>query len=115
MITLNQLTLPAPSSLSVRVRPQGGIAQYNTLGQLVQDGFFDKRIVTVAWARMPGETLEALSALLADGGFFTLTYPDPLSGSRAMSCRVTDRSASVYRYQNGAPLWADVSLTLEEQ
>lgn len=115
MITLNSVSLPSPSGLAVRVRPQAGTAQYNTLGELVQDGFRDKRTVEITWSRMPASTLQSLAALLAAGGFFTLVYPDPLSGSREMRCRATEQSARVWQYQNGAPQWADVALTLEEQ
>lgn len=114
-MTLNGLALPSPASLSVRVAPRSGTAQYNTLGQLVQDGIRDKRTVEITWTRMDSAALSALSALLNEGGFFTLIYPDPLSGSREMSCRAKEHSARVRRMQSGAPLWADVTLTLEER
>lgn len=114
MIAINQTALPTPASLSVRVRPAAGTAQYNTLGQTVLDGMADKHTVTIAWTRMSETDLQTLSSLLSDGGFLSLAYPDPLSGSREMTCRVTDRSARVCR-QAGSPAWADVTLTLEEQ
>lgn len=115
MITLNGQALPAPSALSVRVTPQAGSARYNTLGQLVQDGMRDKRAVTLRWTRMESVTLEALAALLSAGGFLTLTYPDPLSGSRQMTCRAREQSARVWHWENGSARWADVTLTLEER
>ena len=115
MISLNGISLPSPPTLSVRVSPQAGTAQYNTLGQTVLDGWRDKRTVEIGWKSMAGAALAQLSQLLSTGGFFTLVYPDPLSGSREMVCRVREQAARVYRYQNGAPQWADVKLTLEEQ
>jgi len=115
MICLNGQSLPAPSSLSVRVSPQAGTAQYNTLGQLVQDGMRDKRTVEIAWVRMDAAALGILAAQLNAGGFMTLTYPDPLLGSREMSCHVREQSARVYRLQGGAPQWADVTLIMEER
>ena len=115
MISLNGISLPSPTTLSVRVSPQAGTAQYNTLGQTVLDGMRDKRTVEIGWNRMAGDALAALAALLSPGGFFTLVYPDPLSGSRSMTCRVREQFARVYQYQSGAPLWADVRLTMEEQ
>ena len=115
MIRINDLSLPAPSSLSVRVTPQGGSAQYNTLGKLVQDGMQNKHTVDISWARMPGDTLRRLSQTLSAGGFFSVTYPDPLSGSREMTCRVTVQAARVYQFRAEHPVWADVSLSLEEQ
>lgn len=115
MISLNGVSLPAPASLSVRVTPKAGTVQYNTLGQLVQDGMRDKRQVEIRWARLSAEVLASLAALLSAGGFFTLVYPDPLSGSREMRCRAVDHEARVCRISAGAPQWADVTLTLEEQ
>ncbi len=115
MITLNGASLPSPATLSVRVSPQAGSAQYNTLGQTVLDNMRDKRTVEIGWTRMTGAALAALANLLSAGGFFTLVYPDPLSGSREMTCRVRQQAARVYQYQSGVPLWADVKLTLEEQ
>ena len=115
MISLNNNVLPSPSSLSVRVSPQAGTVQYNTLGQTILDNMTDKRTVEIGWNRMTGAALASLANLLSPGGSFTLVYPDPLSGSRSMTCRVREQAARVYQYQNGVPLWADVRLTLEEQ
>ena len=114
MITLQNQSFPAPSSLSVRVSPQGGTVQYNTLGNLVQDGVREKRTVEILWARLPLNDLTRLGQILT-GGFFSCTYPDPLLGSRTMQCRCASHSARVFRCEAGTPLWADVTLALEEQ
>lgn len=114
MITLQNQSLPAPSSLSVRVSLQGGTAQYNTLGALVQDGMREKRTVEIAWSRLPAADLARLRQALT-GGFLSCVYPDPLLGSRTMQCRCVSHSARVFRCEAGTPLWADVTLTLEEQ
>ena len=115
MITLNSISLPSPTFLSVRVAPQAGTVRYNTLGQTIVDNMKEKRTVEIGWNRMTGAALASLANLLSAGGFFTLVYPDPLSGSRTMTCRAREQSARVYQYQNGVPLWADVKLLLEEQ
>ncbi len=114
MITLNNIVLPSPSTLSVTVTPQAGTSQYNSLGLLVQDGVKSKRTVALSWARMASAALASLSSVLAGNDFFTLVYPDPLSGSREMACRVREQSARVWRC-DGAPQWADVKLILEER
>ena len=115
MIKINNLSLPAPSSLGVKISPQAGSAQYNTLGQLVQDGMRDKRTVEITWARMEHAMLASLAQALSAGGFFSCTYPDPLAGQRQMTCRVTGQSAQVFHYAEGVPTWAEVKLTLEER
>lgn len=115
MITLNELQLPSPAALRVKVTPQAGTAQYNTLGEMVQDGMREKRTVEIQWTRMPPGRLAALDSALDFSGFIACTYPDPLKGSRTMNCRVTGHSARIFRYQDGTPAWADVKITLEEQ
>lgn len=115
MIWINQLALPAPSALQVRVKPKGGVSKYNTRGQLVMDGVQHKRQVEITWARMSVSALAALTAQLDAGGFLTLTYPDPLAGGTQISCYVSERSARVCQYQQDAAVWADVTLKLEER
>ncbi len=114
MITLQSILLPSPAALAVKTALQGGIAQYNTLGNLVQDGMKEKRTVEISWRSLPAASLGRLAEALS-GGFLQCTYPDPLLGSRTMSCRCTQHCARVYRAQDGAPQWADVSVTLEER
>lgn len=114
MIQLNGVSLPAPASLAVRIQPRAGTTDYTTLGTLVQDGVREKRTVEIGWRRLSGADLSLLANQL-NGGFFTCTYPDPLAGAKTIRCRAVDQSARVYQYKDGAPLWADVKITLEEQ
>ena len=115
MLFINNVALPSPHSLSVRVSPKAGNTQYNTLGQLLQDGVKEKRTLEIAWVRMNQSDLALLAAQLNPGGFISCRYPDPLLGQTEIICRVTGHQASVYHYQPDSPLWADVKLTLEEQ
>ena len=114
MITLNNVSLPSPASLSVRTSLQGGTTAYNALGQLVQDGMRQKRTIEVSWVRLPESQLAVISGAVAEG-FISCTYPDPLLGNRTMVCRVTGHSAQLWRYQAEGSAWADVRITLEEQ
>ncbi|MBQ9263743.1 MAG: hypothetical protein IJ189_05970 [Clostridia bacterium] len=114
MITIHETLLPSPTALSVRVTLQAGTAQYNTQGNLVQDGMREKRTVDIAWTRMSLDDLSSLAEAMADP-FFDCAYPDPLLGNRTMRCRCTGKSASVFQYRDGVPVWADVKITLEEQ
>ena len=93
MISLNGISLPSPTSLSVRVSPQAGTAQYNTLGQTVLDGWRDKRTVEIGWKSMAGAALAQLSQLLSAGGFFTLVYPDGAAGAGRPGVPLSKRRA----------------------
>ena len=115
ILSLNETALPSPAALSVKVTPQAGTMQYNTLGQAVIDGMREKRTVEITWTRLGAEDLNTLSRELTFSAFLTCVYPDPLLGSRSMRCRAVSHFARVYQYLNGVPVWADVKLTLEEQ
>ncbi len=115
MLSINGVSLPSPHSLSVQVSPRGGNAQYNTLGQLLQDGIREKRTLEITWHQLSRSSLSLIAAQLSPGGFFTCTFPDPLKGETEMTCRLAAHQATLYRHQPDAPLWADVRLTLEER
>ena len=99
----------------MQVKEKAGVAKYNTLGQLVTDGVQQKRQIEIRWTRMAATAIALLFQELEAGGFCTLVYPDPLEGNKQISCHVTERSARVWQYQNGAAAWADVALKLEER
>lgn len=115
MLTLNGTALPSPSSLSVSVTAQRGSVRFNSLGQRLLDGQCEKTTVEILWARMEPSALSTLAQLLASGGFFTLVYPDPLSGQRSISCHVTERSAQVFSLRGTQPAFCQVRLKLEER
>ncbi|MBQ6803266.1 MAG: hypothetical protein IJP04_01290 [Clostridia bacterium] len=115
MLSINDVVLPSPHSLSVKITPKTGSTQYNTRGQLLQDGVQEKRTVEIVWVRLNQDDLSLLAGQLNPGGFFTCNYPDPLKGQTEITCRLSGQQATVYHYQPAAPLWADVKLILEEQ
>lgn len=115
MLSINHVVLPSPHSLSVKVAPKVGSSQYNTRGQLLQDGVQEKRTVEIVWVRLSQDDLALLARQLNPGGFFACSYPDPLKGQTEITCRLAGQQATVYHYQPAAALWADVKLTLEEQ
>ena len=115
MISLNGIVLPSPSNLMVRCMQKGGTAQYNSLGQLVQEGMQEKRHVEIIWNRLPASVLAQLAQSLHAGGFFPLVYPDPMAGNKEISCCASEYSARVWQYQDGKAAWADVKLSLEER
>lgn len=114
MIQLDQLTLPVPSACTVEIAGRSGTEKYNTLGQLVCDRRLEKRTLDMRWSRMDKDALQQLFALLDSAAFYDLTYPDPVAGSKQITCRCTARSARVWQY-TGEAAWADVHLKLEER
>ncbi len=114
MITMDTLALPTPSAFSVDIRSASGTERFNTLGQRIFDGRREKRSLSLRWNRMDPAQLQQLFSHLDGRTFFSLTYPDPVSGEKSITCFARDRSARVWCYP-GEAAWADVQLTLEEQ
>lgn len=114
MIQISDLPLPVPSACTVEIFSRAGGEKYNTLGQRVWDGRREKRILDLRWSRMEKDVLQQLFSLLDSGDFFDITYPDPVSGSRTITCCCTGRNAKVWQY-TGEAHWADVHVKLEER
>lgn len=114
MWSIGNTALPAPAAFRVSAAEKCGVRQYNAQGQLCMDGVREKRVLEVTYRHLTGTELAALAALMPSGAFFSLTYPDPFSGPRTASFRVTARRAAVLRAVNGTE-WTDIALTLEER
>lgn len=115
MIAINQTVLPTPSALNVQVQTQSGQVRFNSAGEKLLEGQREKSTVEMVWNQMETSTLTALAQVLQPGGFFTLTYPDPLNGQRQISCHVTERSAQVFSLRSGETRWCQVRLKMEER
>ena len=115
MISLNDVTLPTPSSLKVSVSPGRRQVRYNSLGEKLLDGQYEKTTVEISWARMDSTALASLAQLLQSDVFFTLVYPDPLSGQRQITCHVVGRTAQVFSLRGTSPAFSALTLKLEER
>lgn len=114
MIQINGTALPSPSGLTVTVKPIAGAGARNTLGALVRDTLAVKRVISLAWRRLDQATLAAMLALTEGVGDVTLHYCDPALGETSVVCAIAAREMTMER-DGGAPVWRDVTMTLEER
>lgn len=114
MITIEQMSLPAPHAFSVEIVQRAGTEKYNTLGRKLTDGRKEKRLLRLSWVRMDTEMMSRLFALLDETAPLSVTFPDPSGSRKTLSCYPAGRSARVWQYP-GEAAWADVQLNLEEQ
>ena len=114
MITIEQMSLPAPHTFSVEIVQRAGMEKYNILGRKIVDGRQDKRLLRLSWVRMDKEIMTRLFALLDDTAPLSVTFPDPSGQMKTLSCYPSGRSARVWQFP-GEAAWADVQLNLEEQ
>ena len=113
LITIEQLSLPAPHTFSVEIVQRAGTEKYNTLGRKITDGRREKRLLRLSWVRMDKEIMSRLFALVDETAPLTVTFPDPSGRMKTLSCFPSGRSARVWQYA-GEAAWADVQLNLEE-
>lgn len=108
--------MPSPGKFSVRFEDRGDDSALNVMGQRVVDRLAVKRVMDVTWPYLTGEAAAALMTAVTEAIFFTVTYPDPVSGgAREAECRAVERSAKLFRMADGAVIWTDVSMKWEER
>ncbi len=115
MIKINDTALPSPSGLTVTVKSVTGAGGRNTLGETVRDTLAVKRAVTLVWKRINQSTLASMLALINGNGPLQLTYHDPALGETTIACVAAARAMTMERYDGGATVWGDVTITLEEK
>ena len=114
MLTVNGKPVPAPSAMSAAVFDVSGGVSRNAAGSAVMDRTAVKRRLELTWAHITGQDLSMLLGEI--GGFFDVTYPDPVSGEpRQMQCWCGDRAAGILRMGENGPVWIDVKMTWTER
>lgn len=84
-------------------------------GTLVRNRITQKRQIDIEFAVLTWSQLSRIFNLIKNT-FFTVTYPDPLSGTyetRTFYC--SERKAKAIMEKNGILLWNDVKLTFTEK
>lgn len=114
MLLINSQEMPSPAKLTVEITPQTSAVERNLLGTAVMDFLGEKRTIAMRWNYLSQEKLDRLFSAV-EGGFFTVTYPDAVGGTRTISCYLGEKSAGIKMIRNGEPLWFDVEMKLIER
>ena len=116
MLTVNNRSVPAPSSLSLLIEDVGAGVSRSASGLALTDRVGVKRRLCLKWARMSVGDLAALLSDTHDTAFFTVCYPDPLSGAtREASCYCEKREIGLLRMDDDVPLWTNVEMEWAER
>ena len=114
MLIVNGHTMPAPSGLNVSIADTSGGVARSASGRAVMDRSILKRRLDLNWAHLSGAELALL--LGETQGFFTVIYPDPMTGSdRSMQCCSGEKTTGMLRMQDGRPIWTDVKMSWTER
>ena len=84
-------------------------------GRVVKDIIGSRITLHAEWNWLPPETITAIHALLRQGGFFEVQYPDPELGDASGMFEITMPTSGVFKFENGSPRWKDVSLDMTAQ
>ena len=114
MIKINGVDISTPSKVSVGIYDVSKSADRNAAGDILIDRVAVKRKLECEWPALDNSSMSALLSAVTDV-FFTVTYPDPLTGAdKTITCYVGDRTAPMYKY-NGTPLWEGLRMNFIEK
>ena len=116
MLTVNNRSVPAPSSLSLLIEDVGAGVSRSASGLALTDRVGIKRRLYLTWAQLSLRELAGLLGDTYDTAFFTVSYPDPLDGAmREMQCCCEKRTLGLMRMDGEVPLWTDVEMEWVEK
>ena len=114
MLSLAGTTVRAPSSLRVVFSNIAKIEQ-NAAGLTVMDRLARKRRLEIEWAYLTNTQMTQIAGKVT-APFFSVSYYDPESGAKTITCRVENFETGMQRYTGSAAVgWQDVKMELIEQ
>lgn len=116
ILNINGTDMPDPSELSVTVSDiSSKNAGRNAAGDMLRDKITQKVKIVSTWNYLSNEQCSLLLSAV-DGLYFSMTYPDPKSGTPLVKTMyVASRTAPVFRVQDGIPGWRGVSIEFIEK
>lgn len=114
MLKINGVAIPTPSSFQASVLDISN-AERNANGDMNIDRVATKRKIEVEWKQISNTSMSALLKAVEDI-FFTVTYPDPYTGTeQTKTFYVGDRTAPMYNYNAGSPVWENLKMNFIER
>lgn len=114
MIKINGVVIATPKSFEVTVSDLDSEAERNANGQLIRDRVAVKRKISLEWGPLTQSKIEVILNAISDV-FFTVTYPDPMSGIATKTMYVGDRTAPIYQCINGEVKWNGLKMNFIER
>jgi hypothetical protein len=114
MIKINGVQIVTPSDFSVGVMDISK-AERNANGTMILETITTKRKLEMSWKYLSNSQLSTLFNSITST-FFTVSYPDPLTGAtRSGTFYKGDRKSGGMYYNNGAMSWKDISVNFIER
>lgn len=114
MLKINGVAIPTPSSFQVSVLDISE-AERNASGTMNIDRIATKRKIEAEWKQLDNANMSVLLQAVKDV-FFTVSYPDPYTGTeQTKTFYVGDRTAPMYNYNAGSPVWENLKMNFVER
>jgi len=84
-------------------------------GKMIKDVIGHRAVVNAEWDYVPAATMVSLINLLRQGGYFTVTYPDPDGTDKSGKFSVSFPKTKIFKFVSGVGLWHGVFLTMTAQ
>ena len=108
-------SITMPRTRDLRLSPKEECKEITMAsGKTVKEMVGIRQVITATWDWVPADTITALCAMLAQGGYFRVAYP-ATDGDQAGMFAIPPPSPRVFRYRDGVARWRDISLTMTAQ
>ena len=114
MLSINGVDIATPKVFEVAVSDLDGESNRNANGELIRDRIAVKRKINLEWGPLTQSEIQTLLNAVSSV-FFTVTFPDPMSGVITKTMYVGDRTSPAYQYVNGAVKWQGLKMNFIEK
>lgn len=114
MLKIGGVAIATPKTFEVSINDLDGESNRNANGELIRDRVAVKRKINLEWPPLTQKEIQTLLNAVSSV-FFTVTFPDPMSGTISKTMYVGDRTAPAYQYVNGQVKWNGLKMNFIEK
>ena len=113
-LIINGVTIVTPKSFQVSIQDIDGETGRDANGNMVRDRVTTKRKLDCEWGFL---TQSEMSTLLSSvtSEFFSVSYPDPITGQTTKTFYVGDRSSPAYSFSEKFKPWSGLKMNFIER
>lgn len=114
MIKINGVDIATPKTYEATVTDLDGETNRNANGEMIRDRIAVKRKLNLEWGPLTQAEIQTLLSAVSSV-FFTVTFPDPMSGMVTKTMYVGDRTAPAYSFIDGEVKWQGLKMNFIEK
>lgn len=114
MIKINGVDIATPKTYEATVTDLDGETNRNANGEMIRDRIAVKRKLNLEWGPLTQTEIQTLLSAVSSV-FFTVTFPDPMSGMVTKTMYVGDRTAPAYSFIDGEVKWQGLKMNFIEK